>query len=244
MAKRKKTRKKKVSYRQKLIKSIERSMRYREKKGYIIDPEYKESIRRKRTKTLEEIHGRVALEIGKHSIYIDPLTNASMKGTQAKRYIRQQKAIRKYVEEEIKQARSSSFYDLDSEADYGTMIDDNVISIIEWLKSNIMNLPDTKYLKGKVFKDYSGYKQTLLNYIDDRLMSADAESTQSYVNYISDHEAELIAAFEIIAYDSDGGTVETSFTRILDILKGGSYNFSDAQEIENLNEYYEDFEEV
>ena len=234
-------RKKQLTPRQKLIQSINRSIKYREKKGYVVDPLFKESIQRKRTKTLQDIKENVGGEIGRHSIYIDPLTNATMKGTKAKRYIRQQKKIRKVVEEEIRQSRLEQFYDLDSEQDYENLMDTDSIGIIEWLKTNIMNLPDTKYLRGKVVRDYSGHKQSLLGYIDDRLVGASPEQVRDYVSYLKNYETSLVNGFEIIKYDSKGENVEASFTSIFGILRGGPSTFESGQELEDLNSYYEEY---
>lgn len=235
--------KKKLTPRQKLIQSINRSIKYREKKGYIVDPIFKESIQRRRTKTLKAIKENVGFEIGQHSIYIDPLTNASMKGTKARSYIRQQKKIRKIVENEIKQLKYDQFYDLDSDQDYDNLIDTDYLGIIEWLKTNIMNLPDTKYLRGKVVRDYSGQKQTLLNYIDDRLVGATSDGVRAYVGYLKDNEVQLVDSFEVIKFDSKGENVEASFTRIFTLLKGAPVGWEGAEDLEDLNSYYEDFSE-
>ena len=64
-----KRRKKAPSERQKLLKSINRSIKYREKLDYIVDPLWKESIQRKQTKTLRNIKANIGFEIAHKSEY-------------------------------------------------------------------------------------------------------------------------------------------------------------------------------
>ena len=118
-------------------------------------------------------------------------------------------------------------------------------SIIEWLKTNIMQLPDVKRFAKGVAVDYSGYKNRLLSYIDDKLISLDTTATQNYADYIKQNEAELVSCFETIIYSSLQQNVEAAYRKIFDILKGGeALTIEEAKEAEELNEYYEDFEDV
>lgn len=230
----------KLSQRKKLIQSINRSIKYREKQGYIFDPVFKESISRKQTKTLQEIKKNIGVELAQRSIYVDPLTNKTMKGTQAK-------SFRRSLAKQKKQARETEetyFQDIDDE-NFETYLDTETLSIIEWLKTNIMELPDVNRFAKGIAVDYSGYKNRLISYIDDRLISLDVTATQNYMEYIKQNEAPLVTAFEMIKYSSQQTNVEAAYRNVFDILKGGeALTIEEAQEAEELNEYYEDFEDI
>lgn len=264
-SKRKSRPKKVLSERQKLIKSIQKSIKYREKQGYVFNPDFVDSISRKQTKTLKEIkksRSELAGELARHSVYVDPLTNKKMKGTEARIELpkikrERRKRIKKLVDEENRRLRrreeedSYNYYDssyqepttvsLDNDYIFNSYIDRDVVGFIDTLINLIEALPDVRYYKGKKVVTYSGIKNNMISYLEDRLADADTEQASEYSKYLQSNFGEIQNAFTASKYSSDQSAVDTSFNKVFEIIKGGPSTFDEAEELERLNEYYEDY---
>ena len=237
MAKRRKTTKN--PERQRLLKSIKKSIKYREKQGYIFNPEFKEKLERKRIKSLKEIKENISQELARQSHYVDPLTNKSMKGTEAKIYRRQ-------IKSKIKKQRKEDFRDeyyQDVDEDYNIFADSDSLGFIEWIRAIIEQLPDVSFLKGGKRKVYDAQKRKLLSYIDDRLGDLTTEQAKSYNDYLKNNESRIVASTSVIHHSSDDSSIEACYNELFEILKGGALTQEEQQTVEELNEWYEDFEE-
>lgn len=121
---------------------------------------------------------------------------------------------------------------------------DTTPNIIDAVKKRISALSGSRVVNNKgrgnraKYIDLDGYASGLLRLIEYAEEVTDPLTLASH--YIQ-HEEQIFNALDVIAYDSDQGSIESAFTLILGILKNAPINMEEAIHLEELAEEAWDF---
>jgi hypothetical protein len=108
--------------------------------------------------------------------------------------------------------------------------------------SMINELPNGRYISYEVFIDFTPHKNFLISLINDRADIASQYNTfEKYSNYLNDNKDRIRVLLDKIMHDSNESEIIASFNELAEILKGSALSFEEAEMVEELNQYYEEF---
>lgn len=109
------------------------------------------------------------------------------------------------------------------------------ITMIDFIKEQINNLPDVRYFKGGYKVNVRQHKDAFVSLLDDiEINVSNKEEAIKIEEYFQSKQSEIVDSFLVITWDSEQFHVESAIGKAYAIIKGRSLTFEEAEELETV----------